>query len=56
MLNLTKPIQDIEQNSILKVPPFNEFGTPMEIVRLFGGKPGYEAAILELENQLYANQ
>ena len=49
-------IQDIEQNSILKVPPFNEFGTPMEIVRLFGGKPGYEAAILELENQLYANQ
>ncbi len=49
-------IENLEQNSILKVPPFNEFGTPMEIVHLFGGKPAYESAILELEAELYKNQ
>ena len=47
-------IENLEQNSILKVPPLNEFGTPIEITRLFGGKSGYEAAIRELSAQLYA--
>jgi len=47
-------IENLEENSILKVPPLNEFGTPIEIVRLFGGKAGYESAIRELEAQLYA--
>jgi type I restriction enzyme R subunit len=29
------------------------FGTPVEIVKLFGGKDSYLAAIHELENELY---
>ncbi len=46
-------IENLEENSILKVPPFTQFGTPVEIVRLFGGKAGYEAAVHELTENLY---
>jgi type I restriction enzyme R subunit len=47
-------LENLEEKSVLKVPPLNEFGTPMEIVQLFGGKPGYEAAIRDLEAALYS--
>jgi len=46
-------IASVESLEILKVDPFSAFGTPVEIVRLFGGKTGYLAAISELENALY---
>lgn len=46
-------LENLEETSVLKVPPLSDFGTPIEIVRLFGGKPGYESAIRELEGQIY---
>lgn len=46
-------IQSVESLDILKVDPFSDFGTPVEIVTLFGGKPAYLAAIAELETALY---
>jgi type I restriction enzyme R subunit len=46
-------IENIEETSILNVPPFNEIGTPIEIVKMFGGKQGYQTAIQELQMQLY---
>ena len=39
---------------MLKVPPFNEFGTPVEIVRFFGGKRGFEEAVQGLARMRYA--
>jgi type I restriction enzyme R subunit len=46
-------IENLEETSVLKVPPLNDYGTPVEIVQLFGGKPGYEAAIRDLEMEIY---
>jgi type I restriction enzyme R subunit len=46
-------ITSVESLDILKVDPFTQHGTPMEIVKLFGGKPGYLKAIRELETELY---
>ena len=46
-------ITSVESLEILKVDPLSAFGTPVEIVSLFGGKPGYLAAIRELESALY---
>ena len=46
-------IENIEDMSVLKVPPINHLGTPIEIVKLFGGKDQYMAAIQELEKELY---
>ena len=46
-------ITSLESLEILKVDPLTAHGTPMEIVKLFGGRPGYLAAIRELETALY---
>jgi type I restriction enzyme R subunit len=46
-------IASVESLEILKVDPLRSFGTPFEIVNLFGGKPAYLAALRELETALY---
>lgn len=46
-------IKAIEDKTILKIQPFNNFGTPMEILNEFGGVEGYENAVKELEQYLF---
>ncbi|NBV21917.1 MAG: restriction endonuclease [Proteobacteria bacterium] len=46
-------IASVESLEILKVDPLTAHGTPVEIVKLFGGRDGYLAAIRELEAALY---
>ncbi len=46
-------IASVESLEILKVDPLRAFGTPVEIVKLFGGRDNYLAAIRELETALY---
>ena len=46
-------IENLENMSVLKVQPFDRIGTPLEIVKLFGGKNNYLAAVKGLESQLY---
>lgn len=46
-------IKSVESLEILKVDPLTKFGTPVEIVSLFGGKDKYLSAIQELETQIY---
>ncbi len=46
-------LASVESMEILKVEPLANFGTPIEIVKMFGGKPAYLSAIRELEEQLY---
>lgn len=47
-------IENIEDLSVLRIDPFNQLGTPSEIVQIFGGKEEYLHVIEELENELYA--
>lgn len=47
-------IEEIESPKVLKVVPFVDFGTPLEIVSYFGGRQDYFEAINEIENQLYS--
>jgi type I restriction enzyme R subunit len=47
-------IENLEDTAVLKVPPFDQIGTPVEIVRLFGGKQGFEQAVQGLAQMLYA--
>ncbi|WP_461506897.1 EcoAI/FtnUII family type I restriction enzme subunit R [Rhodopirellula baltica] len=47
-------ILSIESMEVLKVDPLDEIGTPVEIIKLFGGKQQYLAALGELELLLYA--
>lgn len=43
----------IENTEVLKLDPLNKLGTPMEIIKAFGGKPQYDKALKELETELY---
>ncbi len=46
-------IEPIEDIGVLKVQPLKQFGTPIEIVKMFGGKENFEEAVQELEKELY---
>ncbi len=46
-------IAAIEKMDVLRVQPFDEFGTPVEIIKLFGGKDQYQQALRELEAAIY---
>lgn len=46
-------IKSVESMEILKLDPLRSFGTPVEIIKLFGGKDGYLTALRELEQALY---
>ena len=39
---------------MLTVAPFTQFGTPLEIVRGFGGTDQYQEAVRELKRSLYS--
>jgi type I restriction enzyme R subunit len=49
----TEGVENIEDLAVLRIEPFNEIGTPAEIIKLFGGKNGYLEMIQELEAQIY---
>jgi len=47
-------VRSIEDATVLRLEPFDEIGTPFEIIMdVFGGKQEYEQAVRELEEQLY---
>ncbi|MDK0792669.1 DEAD/DEAH box helicase family protein [Clostridium perfringens] len=46
-------ISQLEDTKILKLKAFEKFGSPMKIVKLFGGKEGYLRAVKELEEEIY---
>lgn len=47
-------IENIEDLDILRIEPFNQIGTPAEIVQIFGGREQYIHVIEELEHEIYA--
>lgn len=49
-----KDIESIEDPKVLKLKPFSDIGTPIEIINdVFGGKDQYEHALFELEQELF---
>ena len=47
-------VDDLDNVRILQIPPFNSMGTPLELVRCFGSKAGFERAVHDLQSALYA--
>lgn len=46
-------IANIESFEVLRVNPFDKFGSPLEIINQFGSKANYLQAVKELEIELY---
>ena len=44
---------NLDDVKVLRIPPFYSLGTPVELVRAFGGKPGFERAVHDLQSALY---
>ena len=46
-------VESIEDMKVLRIQPLDQFGTPIEIIKHFGGRPQFEQAVRELEEQLF---
>lgn len=46
-------IYEIEKTEVLKLAPFDRIGSMAKIVKMFGGKAGYEKAVRELQEEIY---
>ena len=46
-------VLSLDDANLLKIPPIDRLGTPLELVRAFGGKPGFEQAVHKLQFELY---
>ena len=44
---------NLDDADVLRIPPINGLGTPLELIRAFGGKPGFERAVHDLQSALY---
>jgi type I restriction enzyme, R subunit len=46
-------VLNLDDTNVLRIPPFNTLGTPMQLIKAFGGKAGFEDAVHALQNELY---
>ena len=46
-------VYEIEKTEVLRLDDFKRFGKPGKIAKLFGGAAGYQAAVRELEREIY---
>lgn len=46
-------VSELESENVLELEPFSQFGTVVKITKMFGGPAQFEAALRELEIELY---
>lgn len=46
-------VLNLDDANVLRIAPFSTIGTPIELIRIFGGKPGFEQAVHDLQSALY---
>jgi type I restriction enzyme R subunit len=46
-------VLNLDDTNILKIPPLNTLGTPLQLIKAFGGKQGFEYAVHELQSAIY---
>ncbi len=44
---------NIDDANVLRIPPIDRLGTPLQLVNAFGGRPGFERAVHDLQSALY---
>ena len=46
-------VLNIVDANVLRITPFSNIGTPVELIRAFGGKAGFQRAVHEIQDALY---
>ena len=44
---------NLDDAAVLRISPFSELGTPVQLIKAFGGKDGFSEAVHELQSALY---
>ncbi|WP_137787680.1 EcoAI/FtnUII family type I restriction enzme subunit R [Sphingomonas sp. 3P27F8] len=44
---------NLDDTNVLRIPPLNTLGTPVELIKAFGGRAGFEEAVHALQDELY---
>ncbi|GAB1804417.1 EcoAI/FtnUII family type I restriction enzme subunit R [Priestia megaterium] len=52
---MNEGIQEIDGTEVLELKEFQKFGSPMKIVKAFGGKKAYLAALKRLKDEIYVS-
>jgi type I restriction enzyme R subunit len=46
-------VLNLDDTNVLKIEPFSSMGMPMQLLKAFGGKEGFEKAVHELQDAIY---
>ena len=46
-------VLNLDDANVLRVPPIDKLGTPLELVVAFGGKADFQRAVYDLQTELY---
>ncbi len=46
-------VLNLDDANVLKIPPLSTLGTPMQLIKAFGDRQGFERAVHELQSALY---
>jgi len=46
-------VLNLDDTNVLRIPPLNTLGTPVQLIKAFGGKARFEDAVHALQNELY---
>jgi type I restriction enzyme R subunit len=44
---------NLDDANVLRIPPLSSLGTPVQLIKAFGGKDGFERAVHEMQSALY---
>ena len=47
-------VAGLDNVKLQEIPPFNQMGTPFQLIRPFGTKAGFEQAVHDMQAALYA--
>ncbi len=46
-------VLNLDDANMLKIAPFSEMGSVLQLIRAFGDRQGFEAAVHELQEAIY---
>jgi type I restriction enzyme R subunit len=46
-------VLNLDDTNVLRIPPLSTLGTPVQLIRAFGNRRGFEQAVHELQSALY---
>jgi type I restriction enzyme R subunit len=46
-------VLNLDDANVLRIAPFTALGTPVQLIKAFGGKDGFERAVHEMQSALY---